>query len=175
VRRACLSGCGPGRDAEPLDHGRVHPGHGLIDKSPEHWHPARAVSPDGELRTPLVLQGLVEHVQGDHAYVEQVTVIDNGHGMDVERATAFWTGANHPEELVEADERDLEAVAITDHDGLYGVVRFAAAARDLGVRTVYGAELSIGLSALQNGIPDPQGEHLLLLAAGWRATGGSAG
>src|SRR5262249_11113063 len=61
---------------------------------------------------------------------------------------SFLDGASHPEDLVEAAAvLGLEAVAITDHDGMYGVVRFAEAARELGVRTVYGTELSLGLSA----------------------------
>jgi error-prone DNA polymerase len=78
---------------------------------------------------------------------------------------SFLDGASNPEELVEEAARlGLDAVALTDHDGMYGVVRFAEAARELGVKTVFGTELSFGLSAPQNGIPDPEGEHLLLLA-----------
>jgi error-prone DNA polymerase len=80
---------------------------------------------------------------------------------------SFLDGASHPEELVErAHELGLEALALTDHDGMYGVVRFAEAARGLGMRTVFGAELSVGLTAPQNGVPDPEGSHLLLLARG---------
>jgi error-prone DNA polymerase len=80
---------------------------------------------------------------------------------------SFLDGASHPEELVEtASLLGLEAVAITDHDGMYGVVRFAEAAKELGVRTVFGAELSLRLSQPQNGNTDPEGEHLLLLATG---------
>ena len=37
----------------------------------------------------------------------------------------------------------LEALAITDHDGFYGVVRFAEAARAVGLPTVFGAELTV--------------------------------
>ena len=78
---------------------------------------------------------------------------------------SFLDGASHPEELVEEAARlGLDAIAITDHDGMYGVVRFAEAARELGINTVFGAELSLGLTAPQNGIPDPEGEHLLVLA-----------
>ena len=78
---------------------------------------------------------------------------------------SFLDGASHPEELVEEAARlGLEAIALTDHDGMYGVVRFAEAARELGVKTVFGAELSLDLSAPQNGVPDPEGEHLLVLA-----------
>ncbi|WP_116041301.1 error-prone DNA polymerase [Amycolatopsis palatopharyngis] len=78
---------------------------------------------------------------------------------------SFLDGASHPEELVEEAARlELDALAITDHDGMYGVVRFAEAARESGLRTVFGTELSLGLRAPQNGIADPEGEHLLLLA-----------
>ncbi|AHI01441.1 error-prone DNA polymerase [Kutzneria albida] len=78
---------------------------------------------------------------------------------------SFLDGASHPEELVEqAALLGLDAIAITDHDGMYGAVRFAEAAREAGVRTVFGAELSLGLSAPQNGIADPEGTHLLVLA-----------
>jgi error-prone DNA polymerase len=78
---------------------------------------------------------------------------------------SFLDGASDPEVLVEEAARlRLDAIAITDHDGMYGVVRFAEAAKDLGVRTVFGAELSVGLSAPQAGVPDPEGEHVLLLA-----------
>ena len=40
---------------------------------------------------------------------------------------SFLDGASHPEELAdEAARQGLAALAVTDHDGLYGVVRFAA-------------------------------------------------
>ncbi|MGH3539749.1 MAG: PHP domain-containing protein, partial [Pseudonocardiaceae bacterium] len=78
---------------------------------------------------------------------------------------SFLDGASHPEELVEEAARlGLDAIALTDHDGMYGVVRFAEAARELGIKTIFGAELSLGLTAPQNGIADPEGEHLLVLA-----------
>jgi error-prone DNA polymerase len=78
---------------------------------------------------------------------------------------SFLDGASHPEELAEEAARlGLEALALTDHDGLYGVVRFAEAARTLGVPTVFGAELSFGLTRPQNGEADPEGHHLLVLA-----------
>ncbi|HET6950101.1 MAG TPA: error-prone DNA polymerase, partial [Acidimicrobiales bacterium] len=78
---------------------------------------------------------------------------------------SFLDGASHPEELVEEAARlGLEALALTDHDGFYGVVRFAEAARAVGVPTVFGAELSLDLPGPQNGEADPTGDHLLVLA-----------
>src|SRR4051812_39613477 len=80
---------------------------------------------------------------------------------------SFLDGASHPEELVEEAYRlGLTGLAVTDHDGLYGVVRFSEAARTLGLPTVFGAELSLGLPGPQNGVPDPAGRHLLVLARG---------
>jgi hypothetical protein len=79
---------------------------------------------------------------------------------------SFLDGASHPEELAEEAARlGIETVALTDHDGFYGVVRFAEAAETLGVATAFGAELSLGLAAPQNGVADPEGAHLLVLAA----------
>ncbi|MCF6385611.1 error-prone DNA polymerase [Mycobacterium sp. MBM] len=81
-------------------------------------------------------------------------------------AYSFLDGASTPEELVEEAARlDLRAIALTDHDGLYGVVRFAEAARELGMSTVFGAELSLG-NVPRTEQPDPPGPHLLVLARG---------
>jgi error-prone DNA polymerase len=81
-------------------------------------------------------------------------------------AYSFLDGASTPEELVEEAARlDLRAIALTDHDGLYGVVRFAEAARELDVATVFGAELSLG-GGDRTEVPDPPGPHLLVLARG---------
>ncbi|GAA2011915.1 error-prone DNA polymerase [Nakamurella flavida] len=80
---------------------------------------------------------------------------------------SFLDGASTPELLVaEALRLGLEALAITDHDGLYGIVRFAEAAAGTSLRTVYGAELSLQLPEPQLGVPDPVGDHLLVLARG---------
>ncbi|SEK85149.1 error-prone DNA polymerase [Rhodococcus maanshanensis] len=87
-------------------------------------------------------------------------------------AFSFLDGASPPEELVEEAVRlGLEAIALTDHDGLYGVVRFAEAAKELNMRTVFGAELSLpshdaDSAGSRTGTPDPGGTHLLVLARG---------
>jgi error-prone DNA polymerase len=84
---------------------------------------------------------------------------------------SFLDGASSPDELVaEAIERGLAALAITDHDGMYGVPQFAQAvarrkaADGTGLGTIFGAELSLGLPRGQAGFPDPAGQHLLVLA-----------
>src|SRR5215217_1086137 len=60
---------------------------------------------------------------------------------------SFLDGASSPEDLVaEAAGLGLSALAITDHDGMYGAVRFAEAAREAGMPTVFGAELNMNLS-----------------------------
>ncbi|UIN31584.1 error-prone DNA polymerase [Microbacterium binotii] len=80
---------------------------------------------------------------------------------------SFLDGASSPEELVEQAERlGLHALAVTDHDGFYGSVRFAEAAEPRKLQTVFGAELSLDLPAPQKGRPDPVGRHLLVLARG---------
>src|ERR1700737_4501475 len=78
---------------------------------------------------------------------------------------SFLDGASHPEELVEEAARlGLSALALTDHDGMYGVVRFSEAAATVGLPTIFGTELSLGLSRPQNGVADPEGTHLVVLA-----------
>ena len=79
---------------------------------------------------------------------------------------SFLDGASQPEELAEEAARlGLSGLAITDHDGFYGVVRMAEAAERLQpLLTVFGAELSLGVEKPQNGEADPEGSHLLVLA-----------
>src|SRR6187431_2610906 len=101
-------------------------------------------------------------------------------------AFSFLDGASQPEELAaEASRLGLRALALTDHDGLYGVVRFAQAAKAVGLPTVFGAELHLPapdgrrhhrekarvspgppVLDLPTGIPDPRASHLLVLARG---------
>ena len=86
---------------------------------------------------------------------------------------SFLDGASHPEELAEEAVRlGLEALALTDHNGFYGIVRFAEAARAVGLPTVFGAELTLDRTSAggtaddlsRPGPADPVGEHLLILA-----------
>ncbi len=70
---------------------------------------------------------------------------------------SFLDGASAPGDLITgAAALGLTAIAITDHDGMYGVPQFAQAAarfrnsdagRDSGLATVFGAELSLDIPA----------------------------
>ncbi len=78
---------------------------------------------------------------------------------------SFLDGSSDPEELVaEADRLGLVALALTDHHGFYGVVRFAEAARVCGLPTVFGSEVTLAPAGLRTGDPDPTGAHLVVLA-----------
>ncbi len=88
---------------------------------------------------------------------------------------SFLDGASSPEELAEEAARlGLSSLTLTDHDGVYGVVRFAEAAEKIGLATGFGAELGLDvplprtqaekLIAARVGVPDPPGHHLLALA-----------
>src|SRR5215211_1498735 len=69
---------------------------------------------------------------------------------------SFLDGASHPEEVVEEAARlGLAGLAVTDHDGLYGAVRFALAASEFDLPTVFGAELTLGITRPANGEHDP--------------------
>ncbi len=69
-------------------------------------------------------------------------------------------GASHPEELMtRAAELGMSALALTDHDAVYGAVRFVKAAGERGIKPILGAELTLH-----------DGSHLTLLVrneSGW--------
>jgi error-prone DNA polymerase len=77
-------------------------------------------------------------------------------------AYSFLDGASSPEELVAtALELGYGSLALTDHDGVWGSMEFAQAARGLGLRAIHGAELTLD-----------DGRHVTLLVAsehGWRS------
>ena len=57
---------------------------------------------------------------------------------------SFLDGASHPDDLVSrAKELGLPALALTDHDGLYGLVKFRNAAREQGLTAITGAEMTL--------------------------------
>ena len=57
---------------------------------------------------------------------------------------SFLEGASHPDELVEqAHALGVRALALTDRDGVHGVVRAHVKARELGVSLIVGAEVTV--------------------------------
>ena len=57
---------------------------------------------------------------------------------------SFLEGASHPDELVEEAYRlGLPAIALTDRDGVYGVVRAHVKARELGMKIIIGSQVTI--------------------------------
>jgi error-prone DNA polymerase len=87
--------------------------------------------------------------------------------LHVHSSFSFLDGVSSPERLVaEAARLRLSAVGITDHDGLYGIVRFAEAAHAHHIPTVFGAELSLAPRTQRTEWADPPGPHLLVLARG---------
>jgi len=67
---------------------------------------------------------------------------------------SFLDGASHPETLARrASELGYAAIALTDHNGLYGIVRFDQAARRCGIKALIGSELTL-----------TSGHHIVLLA-----------
>ena len=57
---------------------------------------------------------------------------------------SFLEGASHPDELMEEAQRlGLQAVALTDRDGVYGVVRAHVKAKEIGVRLIVGSQITV--------------------------------
>src|SRR5437764_9204499 len=81
----------------------------------------------------------VRHVVGGRSeYVE----------LHAHSAYSFLDGASLPEELAaRAAELGYDALALTDHDGVYGSLEFAHAAKHFGVRPITGAEVSLEIGA----------------------------
>jgi len=61
---------------------------------------------------------------------------------------SFLEGASHPDELVEeACRLGLPAIALTDRDGVYGVVRAHVKARELGIKLIIGSQVTVADSS----------------------------
>ncbi|MCH7610969.1 MAG: error-prone DNA polymerase [Chloroflexi bacterium] len=66
---------------------------------------------------------------------------------------SFLDGASSPQALLKrAAALDMPVMALTDHDGFYGIIQFVMEARELGIRPIIGAEVTMD-----------EGYHLTLL------------
>jgi DNA polymerase III alpha subunit len=91
---------------------------------------------------------------------------------------SFLDGASPPDELVaRAVELGLAGLAATDHDGLYGSVRFTAAAEEAGLHPVIGTEIGFRDPAVPD--PDrivvPPRRQRRVAGRGTASSGGAAG
>ncbi|MGH9283809.1 MAG: PHP domain-containing protein, partial [Acidimicrobiales bacterium] len=100
---------------------------------------SRALRSGGPVPSPLTQPFVHLHVHSNYSLREGAARVD-----ELARAAAGM---------------GMGALALTDHDGMYGAVRFTLACRDAGIRPILGAELEWG-----------EGYHALLLAEdarGW--------
>ncbi len=75
---------------------------------------------------------------------------------------SFLEGASHPDELVEEAARvGIRSLALTDRDGVYGLVRAFVKARELGVQLITGSQVTC-----------EDGSHIVLLATDRRGYAG---
>lgn len=80
-------------------------------------------------------------------------------------AYSFLDGASLPQDLLKrAAELELEALFLTDHQGFPGIMQLASSAYKYPVRLGVGTELTLAEHIARTSHPDPQGEHLLILA-----------
>src|SRR3954452_6752944 len=83
-------------------------------------------------------------------------------------AYSFLDGASLPEELVAtAAKLGYRSLALTDHNGVYGSMEHAQAAKALGLQAIHGAEVDV----VDGGSPAAPARHLTLLVEdrrGWR-------
>jgi error-prone DNA polymerase len=76
--------------------------------------------------------------------------------LHVRSGFSYGFGVATPEELVEAAaSMGMDALALTDRDGMYGVPRFLEAAEEACVSSIVGVEVSM-----------EEGGHFVLLAEG---------
>ena len=130
------------------DRYQVSVGPGGSDGRSRYQGPKDASSAQGPGSGPLLRQSSVDWAE-----------------LHVHSQFSFLDGASDPEELVAAGAAaGLSSLALTDHNGLYGAVRFAHVAAEVGLDTVFGSELSIGLTEKIPGQTDPDATHLLVLA-----------
>jgi len=84
----------------------------------------------------------------------------------VKSSFSFLEGASQPDELVtHAKELGLPALAITDRDGVYGVVQAHMRAKELGIKLVLGAQITLSEPT------DPAGKPVVVLCESRRGYG----
>ncbi|MGD2179272.1 MAG: DNA polymerase III subunit alpha, partial [Anaerolineae bacterium] len=93
-------------------------------------------------------------VTGTPAHLRQRPELVQGYAeLHAHSSYSLLDGVPAPEALVaRAADLEISALALTDHDALYGAVRFVRAAQEAGIKPVLGAEVTL-----------EDGSHLTLL------------
>ena len=74
--------------------------------------------------------------------------------LRVHSAYSLGIGLSSPRDLcAQAARYGYTSLALTDTDGTYGFVEFHRAAREFGIKPIYGADLTIGFEASAGGGP----------------------
>jgi error-prone DNA polymerase len=69
---------------------------------------------------------------------------------------SFLEGASHPEELVkQAAQFGLHAIAVTDRDGVYGIVRAHEATKKHPIKLIIGAQVNVDDAANKDRVENP--------------------
>ena len=125
-------------------HPRERPGDYETTPPPKN-HPHPRTSPPHQPHPTLLKHQVPRTVMTSrHRYAE----------LHAHSAYSFLDGANEPDELASAAvELGVEALALTDHDGVPGIVKHAQAGRAHGLPTIHGTELTLA-----------DGSHLPVLA-----------
>jgi len=122
-----------GTDALPDDRERFPLGGGR-ERSSRRGEARDGEARDGEARDGGACDGGACDTVSQAPYVE----------LHAHSSYSFLDGASLPEELaVRAAELGYDALALTDHDGVYGSLEFAYAAHAVGVRPITGAEVTL--------------------------------
>src|SRR3954468_11156506 len=70
-------------------------------------------------------------------------------------------GATHPADLVQrAADHGMDTLALTDRDGVYGVVKFVTACMRAGIRPILGTDLAYGASPPKSKTPARGGAYV---------------
>jgi DNA polymerase III alpha subunit len=79
---------------------------------------------------------------------------------------SFLQGASHPDELIEEAQRlGLRSIAVTDRDGVYGMVRAYVKSKELGMQLIAGAQVTVAA-------PGVEVNAVKVMAGGQRSSGG---
>ena len=113
---------------------------------------ASQISPPADPATPLRTRSAVAESAGrTEIAIRQAKAFAHLH---VHTEYSLLDGMGKIEELVpRAKELGMDALAITDHGAMYGVVEFYEAARQHGIKPIIGCEMYVAPHKTRDGVP----------------------